>query len=207
MHEHTTLRSSRAKPWHSGDRRTRRMTWWYCVLTLALAGCATPPESGAPAEGARVGVELKRASLWVEDLDQAIRFYRDVLGFALEARGPLNVGDDSALWPLFNLPAGTPVERALFSSATEPRVLFVMAARSAPVSAPTAARSPALVVATQDLDALLDRARSLGFPVQGERSTRERPSLDTPLRPQPRLREQVVLGPGGQPVLVYEQRR
>jgi catechol 2,3-dioxygenase-like lactoylglutathione lyase family enzyme len=134
----------------------------------------------------------------VTDLDRAIVFYRDVLGFALVQRGPLRLDAGSVLWELFNLPPGTPVERALFSSRKADRVLFVMAAPGAPEALRDAPRSPALVVASDDLEGAIARARALGFAV-GKRQ--QSPASSDPAR---QLTEQILIGPGGQPVLVYQ---
>ena len=167
----------------------------------SLSACTAPDQpsrSGDP--GAQPGVALKRASLWVSDLDEAIAFYRDVLGFALVQRGPLTPNTDSVLWELFNLPPGTAVERALFSSADADRVLFIMAAPGAPKIKSHTSRSPALVVATSDLDRVTDRALSLGFAV-GKHAQSQAGS-----DPARQLDEQVLIGPEGQPVLVYQLR-
>lgn len=175
------------------------------AISLLAASSATacslassPPQPVPELPDARPGVALKRASLWVSDLDRAIAFYRDVLGFSLAQRGPLAPEADSVLWALFNLPPDTAVERALFSSADAQRVLFVMAAEGAPAIARNAKRSPVLVVASDNLAQVIDQARRLGFEIgKGTATT----AGGDPTR---QLREQILLGPEGQPVLVYQ---
>jgi lactoylglutathione lyase len=57
------------------------------VVVILLQGCGTPVNYGpakAPSPGAVTGVH--HILLAVSDLDQSIRFYRDVLGMRLERR-------------------------------------------------------------------------------------------------------------------------
>ncbi|MEM9495840.1 MAG: VOC family protein [Pseudomonadota bacterium] len=142
-------------------------------------------------------VHIKRPSLVVPDLDEAVLFYRDVLGFKVDAIGDLDVKAGSVLIDLFNIEPGAPVRRALFSSSTSERALFVMETPGAPAYDDADKRHSIQVVQTKDLAAVVARAREHGFHVGVSNS-------DTSASSGATFTETAIMGPGGQAVLVYQ---
>jgi len=142
-------------------------------------------------------VKVKRPAIWVPDLDRAILFYRDVLGFTVVSQGELDVKEGSVLLDLFNTDASLQFRRALFSSSTEENALFVMESENAPEYKKGAQRSTALVIQTDDLSAVESRAKELGFMVGNT-------NFDVSASTGVTFRETTIIGPGGQAALVYE---
>ena len=60
------------------------------------------------------------------DLDQSILFFTKVIGFTLDFEGTLPPNTEPFLGPVFNVDSNKPIRRALLSSATEPRGLFLI---------------------------------------------------------------------------------
>lgn len=176
-----------------------------CVLALPTASVLAATPAAAPAAVVEATdkapyVRLKRAVVLVPDIARAIVFYRDVLGFSLEARGEVTQAGDSALFELYDLPASTTLLRARFASSTEAGALVVVQVADSMRSTPPPSASPAtttLVVQTTDLAALVERARVHGF-ASGTRY--ESAAFATGGR----LFEASVYGPGDSPVLVYQ---
>lgn len=163
------------------------------VVALSLTIFCAPPICAAD----DTYVKLKRAALWVPDLDRAIVFFRDVLGFRLESQGTLIIEEGSVMFDLFNAEPPLTVRRALFSSSVENNSLFVMESKDAPTYDNGEERPSILVIETHDLPELLARAASLDFKV-GESNVTQPASVDGALH------ETVVVGPGGQSVLIYQ---
>ena len=62
-----------------------------CGASSPTTAATTTPEAAAPPAGLRKGLNIKLATLYVDDQDKALRFYTDVLGFATkddERNGP-----------------------------------------------------------------------------------------------------------------------
>lgn len=134
--------------------------------------------------------------MWVSDLDRAIIFYRDVLGFTVDMQGDAEVLEDPVLYGLYNADPSLKIRQALFSSSVEPRGLFVMEAIGAPVIAEGAPRAVSLVIETDDLQAVEARAIANGFAL-GK-------SNDDLVPEDAAFHERVIIGPGGQAVLVFQ---
>jgi catechol 2,3-dioxygenase-like lactoylglutathione lyase family enzyme len=162
-----------------------------CCLILSTAAVHSRADDGKPF------VDVKRSALWVPDLDRAIVFYRDVLGFTVVDVGELTPKQDSVLLDLFNTDAERTFRRAMFSSSTDENALFVMETKDAPRYGEAEQRHSVLVIRTRDLDAVVARAAEHGFETGNT-------NLETPASSGITLRETTVFGPGGQAVLVYQ---
>ena len=75
---------------------------------------------------------IKRISLMTPDLDQSISFFTRVIGFTLNYQGTLPPGGEPFLGPVFNIDASKPIRRALLSTSTEARGLFLIEHPEAP---------------------------------------------------------------------------
>ncbi|MEM9529834.1 MAG: VOC family protein [Pseudomonadota bacterium] len=111
-----------------------------------------------------MGIRFQRGNFIVSNLDRALAFYRDVLGFELTF--VKDSPDDSYSYDVFEIPKGTPLKFAILSTPDQPRV---MALTEIPgiEPAPTPRRS-AIVLDIEDIDGLLERARAGGFHVYRE---------------------------------------
>ena len=69
---------------------------------------------------------IKRISLMTPDLDRSIAFFTEVVGFTLDFEGTLPPGGEPFLCPVFNIDVSRPIRRAVLSTETEPRVLFLI---------------------------------------------------------------------------------
>ena len=69
---------------------------------------------------------IKRMSLMTSDLDQSIAFFTEVIGFTLDFEGALPPNTEPFLGPVFNVDSGKSIRRALLSTASEPRGLFLI---------------------------------------------------------------------------------
>lgn len=130
------------------------------------------------------------------DLDQSISFFTEVVGFRLDFEGTLPANGEPFLGPVFNIDTSRPIRRALLSTSTEPRGLFLIEHAEAPL--PHAQRPTAVVtvVEVDDLPGTLTRAEAFGSVVS---------EVLTDKTPEGRsFREATVTSPGGHTVLVYE---
>ena len=104
---------------------------------------------------------IKRAALVTDCLDCSIRFFTEVVGFRLDSRGTLPGGQEPELGQLFNIDASKDIERALLSTRTEQRGLFLIEQAKMPDRKPSDINPVVLVIETDDLVALVERARAM----------------------------------------------
>jgi len=113
-----------------------------CAVVFAGAcGASTPPPKAAMAPapaGLRKGLNIKLASIYVDDQDKALRFYTDVLGFTKKddvTNGPFRwltvtaAGDDAGTQLQLALdsdPAAKAYHQAIFQQ-HQPAVMFFTA--------------------------------------------------------------------------------
>lgn len=140
---------------------------------------------------------IKRTSMWVPDLDQATVFFQDVIGLKIESRKTLDLPTDSVLFDVFNADPEQNYRRVLFSSDIEDRVLFVMESRDAPTHAHQDKRQSIMVIRTNDLDGVTQRAEASGFSV-GQSNSTVYETVGTVVH------ETVINGPAGVAVLMYQ---
>ncbi len=112
------------------------------------------------------GVRFQRGNHVVVDLDKALTFYRDVLGFDVTYILPPN--PDSYSYPVFAIPREAVMRFAVLSTTTQVRVMAlteVAGVALAPVPHP---RRSAIVLEIDDPDTVMAGARALGLEVHEE---------------------------------------
>ena len=139
---------------------------------------------------------IKRISLMTPDLDQSIAFFTGVVGFAIEYEGTLPPGGEPFLGPVFNIDASKPIRRALLSTSTEARGLFLIEHPEAPAPDPAKPTAVVTVVEVESIDNTLALAAAAGAPVS---------ETVTDVTPEGmRFSEAMITSPGGHAILVYE---
>ena len=139
---------------------------------------------------------IKRISLMTSDLDQSIAFFTEVIGFTLDFEGTLPPNTEPFLGPVFNVDSAQPIRRALLSTATEPRGLFLIEHLQMPLLDKTAPRPVVTVVQVDDLAETLDRATQFGSDVS---------EVITDTTPEgASFAEALVMSPSGHAILVYQ---
>ena len=111
-------------------------------------------------------IRFQRANFVVEDIDRALTFYRDVLGFTEEFRLPHN--PDSYSIPVFAIPAGATIGFSVLSAPGQPRVMALTEVKDVPLDPVPRPRRSAIVLETADPDAVMAGARKLGLHVYEE---------------------------------------
>ena len=139
---------------------------------------------------------IKRISLMTPDLNQSIAFFTGVIGFAIEYEGTLPPGGEPFLGPVFNIDASKPIRRALLSTSTEARGLFLIEHPEAPAPDPAKPTAVVTVVEVESIDNTLALAAAAGAPVS---------ETVTDVTPEGmRFSEAMITSPGGHAILVYE---
>ena len=111
-------------------------------------------------------LRFQRANFVVEDIDRALTFYRDVLGFHEEFRLPHN--PDSYSLPVFAIPEGATIGFSVLSAPGQPRVMALTEIKDVPLEPVPHPRRSAIVLETADPDAVMVGARKLGLQVYDE---------------------------------------
>lgn len=108
-----------------------------------------------------MSLRLQRANFLVHNLERALAFYRDVLGFEVAfVQAPRQAGYSHRV---FGIDRRKPVRFATLSAPNQERV---MALTEVPGLAPqTEPRRAAIVLDVADIDALVARAKAHGFEV------------------------------------------
>ena len=139
---------------------------------------------------------IKRISLMTPDLDQSISFFTRVIGFTLNYEGTLPPGGEPFLGPVFNIDASKPIRRALLSTSTEARGLFLIEHPEVPAPDPNQPNAVVTVVEVESIDNTLALAAAAGVPVS---------ETVTDVTPEGMLfSEAMITSPGGHAILVYE---
>ena len=113
-----------------------------------------------------MSVRFQRANFVVADLDRALEFYRDVLGFAVTFT--LDHNPESYSIPVFDIPERARLRFCVLSTKTQERVMAlteITGVTLAPVPHP---RRAAIVLEVDDPDAVMASARARGLEVHGE---------------------------------------
>jgi catechol 2,3-dioxygenase-like lactoylglutathione lyase family enzyme len=112
------------------------------------------------------GVRFQRGNHVVANLDLALTFYRDVLGFDVTFILPHN--PESYSYPVFDIPAAAQMRFCVLSTATQERVMALTEITNVPLSAVPHPRRSAIVLEVDDPDAVMAQAQALGLKVYDE---------------------------------------
>lgn len=112
------------------------------------------------------GVRFQRGNHVVADLEQALTFYRDVLGFAVTFVLPPNPGSYS--YPVFDIPPGAVLRFCVLSTATQERVMALTEVTGLDLAPTPHPRRSAIVLEIDEPDRVMTGARALGLQVYDE---------------------------------------
>jgi len=160
-----------------------------CLLAAIVA-------FGGTAAGASDSPRIKRISLMTSDLDQSIAFFTEVIGLTLDFKGTLPPKAEPFLGPVFNIDSNAPIRRALLSTATEPRGLFLIEHAGVRAKSIDSPRDVVTVIQVQSVETTINRAKRYGS------TTSEIERDETPEGVQ--FAEALIMSPGGHAILVYE---
>jgi len=110
-------------------------------------------------------IRFQRANFVVSDIEQSLRFYRDILGF--DVVFIKESATDSYSYEVFEIEK---TERLRFAVLATPEQANVMALTEIPNSRPLEMkpRRSAIILETPEFDRIVDEAMSLGLKVYGE---------------------------------------
>jgi catechol 2,3-dioxygenase-like lactoylglutathione lyase family enzyme len=145
------------------------------LLLLALFACRPAQAVQQPTRPADDGsVMFKRMTLVVADMDRALKIYRDVLGFTLNA--PVSESSkDSYSYPVFRIPNEAKIRFATLDSKTQERTLALSEVTGIILPKPTPPMMTAAVIRVQDMTATMEKIKALGLETT---ETRKSTSMD-----------------------------
>ena len=111
-------------------------------------------------------VRFQRANFVVRDLEQALGFYRDILGFEVEyiQESPA----DSYSYTVFEIDRKASLRFATLSTPGQPRVMALTEVRGAPLKHCPDPKRAAIVLEVADFDYVCERAVAWGLIVHPE---------------------------------------
>lgn len=109
------------------------------------------------------GVRFQRGNHVVADLDRALTFYRDVLGFDVTFTLPHN--PDSYSFAVFDIPRDAAMRFCVLSTATQERVMALTEIAGIVLPPVPHPRRSAIVLEVDDPDAVMNGARAIGLTV------------------------------------------
>ena len=112
------------------------------------------------------GLRFQRGNHVVRDLDRALTFYRDVLGFQVAFTLPHN--PDSYSYPVFDIPRDREMRFCVLSTDTQERVMALTEVTGGDLVQVPHPRRTAIVLEIEDPDAVILAARALGLQVYPE---------------------------------------
>ena len=112
------------------------------------------------------GVRFQRGNHVVADLDRALTFYRDVLGFDVTFTLPHN--PQSYSFAVFDIPRDAVMRFCVLSTATQERVMALTEVAGVALDPVPHPRRSAIVLDIDDPDAVMAGAAALGLTVYGE---------------------------------------
>lgn len=111
-------------------------------------------------------VRFQRGNFVVADLERALSFYRDVLGFEVAYQHGHN--PDSYSIPVFNIPDGATLGFCTLSTPDQVRVMALTEIKGVDLPLVPPPRRSAIVLDMADPDAVMAGARALGLTVYPE---------------------------------------
>ena len=112
------------------------------------------------------GVRFQRGNYVVADLDRALGLYRDVLGFDVTFILPPN--PESYSYPVFDIPLNAVMRFCVLSTDTQERVMALTEVTGITLAPTPHPRRSAIVLETDDPDAVMAGAHALGLTVYPE---------------------------------------
>ncbi len=109
---------------------------------------------------------FQRANFVVEDVDKALTFYGDVLGFEVTYRKGHN--PDSYSIPVFEIPDGAVLDFVILSLPGQPRVMALSGIKNVPMPPVPYPRRSAIVLDVADPDKVMAESAALGLQVYEE---------------------------------------
>ena len=110
-------------------------------------------------------IRFQRANFLVSDLDQALVFYRDVLGFSLDFIKDSE--KDSYSYPVFEIDRSRGLRFAVLSTDSQVRVMALTEV-SGPLEPVPMPRRSAIVLEIPDIDGVVSASREAGLTVYDE---------------------------------------
>ncbi|MCR9224521.1 MAG: VOC family protein [Hyphomonas sp.] len=111
-------------------------------------------------------VRFQRGNFVVADLERALSFYRDILGFEVAYQHGHN--PDSYSIPVFNIPDGATLGFCTLSTRDQVRVMALTEIKGVDLPPVLPPRHSAIVLDMADPDAVMAGARALGLTVYPE---------------------------------------
>ncbi|NQY15742.1 MAG: VOC family protein [Henriciella sp.] len=111
-------------------------------------------------------VRFQRGNFVVADLQRALGFYRDVLGFEVAYQKGHN--PDSYSIPVFNIPPGAELGFCTLSTRDQVRVMALTEITGVPLPPVPPPRRSAIVLDVADPDSIISGAQALGLTVYPE---------------------------------------
>lgn len=111
------------------------------------------------------GLRFQRANFIVRDIDKALLFYRDILGF--EVAFIKDSESDSYSYPVFEIERDRKMRFAVLSTTNQPRVMALTEVSGEFSRVPYPRRS-AIVLEVPNIDEVLERSRAAGLKVYPE---------------------------------------
>ncbi len=109
---------------------------------------------------------FQRANFVVTDIDKALTFYQDVLGFEVTYRKGHN--PDSYSIPVFEIPDGAVLDFVILSLPGQPRVMALSGIKNVPMPPVPYPRRSAIVLDVADPDKVMAESAALGLQVYEE---------------------------------------
>ncbi len=109
---------------------------------------------------------FQRANFVVEDIDKALTFYKNVLGFEVTYRKGHN--PDSYSIPVFEIPNGAELDFVILSLPGQPRVMALSGIKNIPMPPVPYPRRSAIVLDVTDPDKVMTDSKALGLQVYEE---------------------------------------
>lgn len=114
----------------------------------------------------KASVRFQRGNFVVADLERALTFYRDVLGFEVAYQKGHN--PESYSISVFNIPDGAQLGFCTLSTRDQVRVMALTEIKGVPLPPVPAPRRSAIVLDVADPDAIMSGAQTLGLKVYTE---------------------------------------
>jgi catechol 2,3-dioxygenase-like lactoylglutathione lyase family enzyme len=111
-------------------------------------------------------IRFQRANFVVSDIDRALTFYRDVLGFEVTFRKAHN--PESYSFPVFEIPKNAEIGFCILSAPNQPRIMALTQIAGVTMEPVPFPRRGAIVLEMADPDETIEGAKELGLHVYEE---------------------------------------